>query len=333
MKICSHFVMAVLHKHRGLARLLWSSILCLIISACGSNLPRQAPDVVNEDAHSGGSTLAFSSDSRMAASGGWSGYVRIWDMPGGTNKVTWRAHHGQVNGIVFLHNGSQLLTGGYDKKMALWSIDGKQLRSISTGSPITHLISAPAHNLILTAHDDGVARQWRLSDFKLIAETRQHQGALTSVAMHIESGRMASSGTDGKVWVWNSSSNPQLLEDSLTDVRTLAFSPDGQYLYGGTWFNLYRWRFADGSRKSISTEHKGIIKQIQFIPNSNYLASISRQTDSAVLFLNADSGATVRRFNSHDLCGAAISVSPDGRYLVTTSDDASVRFWNLLNPT
>ena len=36
-----------------------------------------------------------------------------------------------------------------------------------------------------------------------------------------------------------------------------------------------------------------------------------------------DSGRTLRRFQSHDLCGAVVAWSQDGRYLATTADDAS----------
>jgi len=319
--------------HKTAIRLIASVFFCLVISACGSDMHRQAPDVVIEDAHSGGSTLAFSSDSSLAASGGWSGDLRIWNMPEGTKKIEWQAHEGQVNGIVFLQNDRHLLTGGYDGKITLWSNSGKPLRSITTNSPITHLIADPDHDLILTAHDDGMARQWRLSDLKLTAKISRHHQSLMAVAIHPGSGWMASSGTDGEVWVWRKGNKPKRLEDPGTDVRTLVFSPDGQYLYGGAWFNLYRWHLSDGTRQSISTEHRGIIKQIKFAPDGDYLASISRQTDSAVLFLNANTGATIRRFKSHDLCGGAISISPDGRYLATTSDDASVRFWDLLKPS
>ena len=313
-------------------RLIVTILLSLAISACGSDMHRQTPDVVIEDAHSGGSTLAFSSDSNLAASGGWSGDIRTWNMPQGTKKSEWKAHNGQVNGIVFLQNDDQLLSGGFDGKITLWSSNGKSLRSITTDSPITHLIADQDHDLILTAHDDGVARQWRLSDFKLTATVSRHHRSMMAVAMHLDSGWMASSGTDGEVWVWRKGIKPRRLEDPGSDVRTLVFSPDGEYLYGGAWFNLYRWRLSDGNRKSISTDHRGIIKQIQFAPDGGYLASISRQTDSAVLVLNANTGATVRRFKSHDLCGGAISISPNGRYLATTSDDASVRFWDLLKP-
>jgi WD40 repeat protein len=48
-----------------------------------------------------------------------------------------------------------------------------------------------------------------------------------------------------------------------------------------------------------------------------------------VYFLDPASGALLRSFRQHDLCGGDISVSADGRYLATTSDDASVRIWKL----
>ena len=73
----------------------------------------------------------------------------------------------------------------------------------------------------------------------------------------------------------------------------------------------------------------GIIKSIQFTDGGSELASISRQTDSSVYFLDPDTGAVTRRFQQHELCGAAVAVSDNGRYLATTSDDASVRIWKL----
>jgi len=79
----------------------------------------------------------------------------------------------------------------------------------------------------------------------------------------------------------------------------------------------------------LSTPHHGIIKSVEYLAAGDVLATISRQTDSSVYFLDPASGALLRRFQQHDLCGADISVSPDGRYLATTSDDASVRIWML----
>jgi WD40 repeat protein len=131
------------------------------------------------------------------------------------------------------------------------------------------------------------------------------------------------------VAIWSTLDEVRYLEEPPADAFTLAFSPDGQWLSGGTWFRLYRWNLDDGALTTLATEHHGIIKSVQYTGNGASLATISRQTDSSVYFLDPASGEVTRRFQRHDLCGADVSVSPDGRYLATTSDDASVRIWVL----
>ncbi len=310
-------------------RLISIVLTCLLVTACVSNVQRHPAKVINEDAHSGGSTLAFSNNSNLAASGGWSGNIRLWQMPDGSDVTTWKAHTGSVNGILFLQGDNRLISGGYDGRIVEWSLDGSELRSITTPSPITHLIANEHADQILTGHEDGVARQWRLADFKAVANTAKHSGGIRAVAAHYESGWMASSGDDGEVWIWHQDQKPKRLSDPGSDARTLVFSPDGKQLYGGAWFHLYRWTIPDGKMQRLKTEHAGIINEIRFTPNGDYIASISRQTDSAVLFLDPANGETVQRFQKHALCGVAIAVSPNGRYISTTSDDASVRFYDL----
>jgi WD40 repeat protein len=301
----------------------------LLLTACVSTLPRQPANVIHDNAHSGGNTLAFSNNSTIAASGGWSGYIRLWRMPEGTHIQRWKAHTSSVNSIVFLEGDSRLISGGYDRRIVEWDLQGNEIRSIVTPSSIRHLIVNEKDNLILTGHQDGVARQWRLSDFTLMAKTARHGNAIRAVAAHNTSNWMASGGEDGAVWIWNGSKEPQRLPNPGSYVRTLTFSPDGKHLYGGSWFNIYRWDIPGGKMQTLKTEHTGIINDIQFGPKGDYLATISRQTDSAVLFINPENGEAIRRFQKHDLCGGAVAVSPDGRYLSTTSDDASVRFYNL----
>ncbi|MCP4127139.1 MAG: hypothetical protein GY753_08770 [Gammaproteobacteria bacterium] len=310
-------------------RLISTVLACLLVTACVSNVQRHPAKVINEDAHSGGSTLAFSNNSNLAASGGWSGNIRLWQMPDGSDVTTWKAHTGSVNGILFLQGDDRLISGGYDGRIVEWSLDGSELRSVTTPSPITHLIANERADHILTGHEDGVARQWRLADFNAIAKTAKHSGGIRAVAAHYESGWMASSGDDGEVWIWHQDQKPKRLSDPGSDARTLVFSPDGKQLYGGAWFHLYRWTIPDGKMQRLETEHAGIINEIRFTPNGNHIASISRQTDSAVLFLDPANGETVQRFQKHALCGVAIAVSPNGRYISTTSDDASVRFYDL----
>ena len=95
--------------------------------------------------------------------------------------------------------------------------------------------------------------------------------------------------------------------------------------------DLRRWAYAlyqDAVLAQVlATEHRGLINSIWFTADGRRLASVSKQTDSAVLFLDPHTGATVARFRPHALCGASVRTSGDGRILVSSAADGSVRIW------
>ena len=301
----------------------------LLFSACSGLHPEESPDVIKERAHSGGSVVAFSHSGEWLASGGWEGTVRLWQVPEVHEVRHWLAHSDSVNGIAFLEGDREIVTAGYDGVLARRAIDGQLLEQVKTPAAITHMVADSKTDRLLTGHADGSVRLWRATDFSLLQEQQLHQGAVKAVAIAPGATRYASSSSDGSVVLWTDSGVQRQLDRPPADAWTLVFSPDGQTLSGGSWFLLYRWNLHDGTLTTMTTEHHGIIKSIQYIDDGSELATISRQTDSAVYFLDAESGEVKRRFQRHDLCGADIAVSADGRYLATTSDDASVRFWLL----
>ena len=298
----------------------------LLLGGCQS-VPERPADVIIEDAHGSGSRIAVDPDSRLIASGGWGGRVKLWDIGDGKARGQWQAHSGAINGIVFVDDGTRLLTAGYDGRIAIWNLDGTPLSQWPAGSPVTALAAASTTGPVLTGHKDGKVRLWD-TDGRLRAQWQPHRGMVRAVSVTQDAVLMASSGADGKVFLWPADGHPQQLEPPPTDAQTLAFDPGGDTLYGGGWFQLFRWEIPGGRLALLSTDHRGQIHSIGFLPDGR-LASISRETDSAVLLLNAEDGTTAERLKRHELCGVAVQPSPDGRFLATSSDDASVRVWRL----
>jgi WD40 repeat protein len=314
---------------RVLAPLLLSG--AILLAGCES-LPERAPDLVLSNGSSGGSALATSPDSRLIAAGSLNGLIRLWQLPDGKAAGQWLAHRTTVNGIVFLDDGSRLLSAGYDGRIVIWTDQGRLIREWDSGSPVTALAASPDRDVVVSGHADGSVRLWQAEGGQIAEWTAVHRGMVRAVALGAAGDRVASSGTDGHVYWWHRQASPQRLADPPSDARTLVFAPGDASLLGAGWFRLFRWQLADGAFSSLATEHAGIINDLALTPNGRVF-SISRQTDSAVLLLDAETGQTLQRFQRHDLCGVAVSPSPDGRFLTTTSDDASVRIWRLQDHT
>lgn len=309
-----------------------SALLPLLLAACAAGSHRNA-DVIILNAHGGGSALAISPDSRLLASGGKAGRIRISGLPDGQRKSRWQAHDGEVTGLAFVRGEERLLSSGYDGALSLWTLHARKLMSVPTGSRITAMETDPAHDRLLTGHNDGTVRLWRLADLSPERTLGRHEERVLAVAIGADGKIFAASDRRGQVLLWGLNTPVKRLSAPRFDVHTLAFSADGRLLYGAGWFDLFRWDLPNGTLKTLGTEHRGIINSIQLGRDGAYLASISRQTDSSVLFLDPATGKTLKRFQPHDLCGNEVRLSPDGRILVTTADDASVRIWELSRET
>ena len=301
----------------------------VLVSSCAIRPPAEQPMVIHPDAHSGGSSVGFSHSGTLLASGGWEGVIQLWQLPGGEPVVRWQAHGDSVNGVAFSDDDRQVVSAGYDGELVAWTLGGEAVRRVVTPSPVMHMVADAELDRVVTGHRDGSVRIWRFTDFTLLDERHLYRDSVKAVAIDHGTRRYASSSADGRVHVWDENATAVELQGPPADAWALAFSPDGKRLFGGTWFRLLRWDLGDHTLTTLPTEHHGIIRSVQFTANGDELATISRQTDSSVYFLDPETAEVTRRFQQHDLCGAAITASPDGRYLATTSDDASVRIWNL----
>ncbi len=311
-------------------RLLSAALLAapvLLATGCSVwQLGDVAPDYVDASTHRGVDVLAFDAQSRTLASGGWDGKIGVWALGDEKPEQVWLAHEGSVQGLSF--SGGQLISGGQDGRLVIWSGRGHVRHSVDTGSSIAHLQTLD--DLVITAHYDGSVRAWTLPALDNVMGLDLHGNDLVAaLAVDTQSGRIASSGYDGRVFLIEPAGRYRELARPPMDAVSLSFVPGGEVLYGGGWVRLYRWNLTADGFDTITTPHWGAIAGLQYLPGEDVLASISRINDSSVFFLDPVTGEGVRHFQRQSICGSAIRVSPDERYMAATGDDGIVRIWDL----
>ncbi len=89
--------------------------------------------------------------------------ARLW-----TSSLVWgRMHAGPVRQALFTPKGDQIVSAGDDKAIKIWNAaDGKEVKSLASDSPITHLSLNGDATKIATASADKNVKIWTIADGK-----------------------------------------------------------------------------------------------------------------------------------------------------------------------
>jgi WD40 repeat protein len=106
--------------------------------------------------------------------------------------------------------------------------------------------------------------------------------------------------------------------------RVVAINRAGTYAAVGTQFYVHIWRLSDGKRTAtLSLSYP--LRAIAFSPNGKTLATAT--DGSAVVLYDVATGKRLAVLRGHTGGVNSVEFSPKGPYVVTASDDGTVRVW------
>ena len=326
----------------------------------GKELPRPSPSGWRERVPSAGGepfsvmsvvrTLAFSSDSRLLATGNGDSTARIFDVA--TGRELLRLSHGNlVEGVAFSPDARSMATGSLDSTVRIFEVSsGKEIAHLALEGPV-HAVAFSADGHRLTALTDTAVRIFDAFDGREAARLPK-QNLLTTALFSPDGHWLAVKSYDGQhvelvdalkgLVVSSFPRNDLVAALTLQPLDPEKFKPsDRRLLYSG---EEEPFAFSSDARKLAIADDDGVrvfeiatrrelirvaeneVKAVSFSPDGLWIATAN--TDGIAKAFESSSGAMAFSSSIPDGLGA-MRFSPDSRFVATAGGDRNVHVFEV----
>ncbi len=299
-----------------------------------AHMPADDPLII--DGHTDRVTsLAWSSDGTILASGAWDTTVRLWNVVNGAPLMTLNGHQDGVLALAWSPDGALLASGSAATTINLWDMSSGALLTTIEGhtAPVRDVAISPDSRLLASAAggSDATVRIWNIADGRELFAL--DAGNVQAITFSLDGTTLVSVSSHDDVKVWRVEtgtlvSTLRLERRTAEDVAVtdVVFAPDNSTVaFASADSTVKLVSVRDGSLLRTLEGHHDVITSIAYAPDSVRLVSASQ--DGTLRVWGVSDGALVGTLERNDAAVAAVVWSPDGRTIASASDDGTVRLW------
>lgn len=258
--------------------------------------------------------------------------LALWEPISGKLLRSLEGHTSSISGVAFAPDGKTLATAAYDQTVRVWeTATGKEIHKLTGhgGAALAVAFAANGKSLASGGADQAVL-VWDANAGKLLQTLKGHGAAITALAWAPGSSTvLASSAAERTIHVWNVSTGKTTKKlQALTDVVSLAWSPDSALLAGGqSDHRLPIWQAAAG--KLLGTLEEGgsppQVSALAWAPGGQVLAA-GRGNHTMQLW-NPRTGK--KHFSLQTMAPVQrVGWTPGGSTVVASNHDRTTRFFD-----
>lgn len=155
----------------------------------------------------------------------------------------------------------------------------------------------------------------------------RHSSPISGVAAH-EDSYVATAGYDNHVILWDQRTRVPLARVAHDHLANqCAFSPDGRFLVtSSSDYSARIWSVPDMRLRAVLGQHEDDVEMSAFHPTEEKVATASRDHRVRVFDFGGD---LLHVFGGHTADVISVAWSHDGREIISSSDDGTIKRWSL----
>ena len=288
---------------------------------------------------SGVTSVTFSPDGTILASGSRDGTVKLWNVENHENIATLGGHRDNVTSVAFSPDAI-LASGSRDGTVKLWNVENHE--NIATleghGWTVTSVAFSPDGTILASGAWDDTVKLWNVETHTNIATLEGHESSVYSVSFSPDGTLLASGAAGNTVKLWDVETHTNIAtlgEYSRWAEGTLvAFSPDGTLLASGSDDNAVKlWDVETRTNIATLVDHyaRNDVNPVAFSPDGTLLASAGSYDDTVKLW-DVETQEIIATLEGHWTDVTSVAFSPDGK-LLASSGYGGVKLWNIVEAT